>query len=189
MNFATLFILISQLAFYVNSESNCGNLIKRYYDCKNIKILLNKESPVFNNNQLNEKFIDRALLSMTLADALNLQRLIYSSTQNCSSNEICQCMAMGEQFFSAEYKTFFRDEHIFDQFKQAVLKFESARLLETTETITSININQSSGVERFCRKYNMLFEGEHVFKRVKDPECIRRDIHESVNLRFFFHLK
>lgn len=154
--FVSLFTLALSFSslFYGNQASPCDRVIKRYYECK--------QGSTMPENIFQESFFHATLGNMSIEQTLDLQREIYESAYNCSS-EFCKCVGVDEKDLSSTHAVFFSTQQMYTEFKQVILN-----LIPSTNTTETAN---EDPVEKFCSRYNVLFEKTSFFTKNLRPMC------------------
>lgn len=154
--FLSLFALALSFSslFNVNQASPCDRVIKRYYECK--------QGSTMPENIFQETFFQATLGNATIEQALDLQRNIYESAYNCSS-EFCKCVGVNEKDLSSTHAVFFSTQQMYSEFKQVILNLIPSP--NTTET------TNEDPIEMFCSRYNVLFEKTSFFTKNLRPMC------------------
>lgn len=157
----------------------CISILKRYHECKHLKMRLTEsgeyeiDSSVA-NNELGQSFYDSALGSITLSQALDLQRDIYSSARdpNCTS-ELCRCARpIGKNLnWYFEY-AFFRPD-VYVQFKLAALEYVDEFRPKSPKDRYRI---PTESLKKFCSNYNILVGrvNEFISNYINIPKCIMK---------------
>lgn len=112
----------------------CVNIVRRYFECQHLKMISSSRSEYYvpdtsiENNNLNDSFFETKLSNLSLEQSLDLQYTIYKSAYNCSS-EFCRCVGLNDTNLESGYSSFFQNEDIFSQYKNAILDY--TKTLET----------------------------------------------------------
>lgn len=155
----SLFVLAFSTFSQVKSNelSPCSRVIKRYHECKTGAII---PKNIFGQIFLNENFA-----KITLEKALDLQRKIYASAYNCSS-EFCKCVGMDEDDLSSTHAVFFSTQQMYTEFKKVVLSVKP-----TMNKTSSKYVRIMNPIDSFCSDYNVLFKNTSLFTKLQSTDC------------------
>lgn len=148
----------------LNAQSTCDRVMRRFYECKNLKMRVNEQGVYEIDKSVPGNQVDPARLKsflstdMTIGEALDLQRTVYESAYNCSST-LCRCVALKDDDLSSTHGLFFRDSNVYAQFKKIILDY--------------LGNGKKSNVDSFCSGLNLLFYGvPSFFGGFNSPVCV-----------------
>jgi hypothetical protein len=192
----TFVIILAVLTITTGVKSECFELVQQYYECKNLVMIdpninistyppdmfdaSNKPNenykyppktyipnPSISNNQLSDTFYQSLnLTNMTMEQAMDLFRTIYTEVNNCSS-AFCNCTKTGiiMDYMNGEYNRYslyFLNETTFDQVKIILTEFNT-RFKSDMKNYSSLQTffdlkNHSNQtlptLAQFCMKYD-----------------------------------
>lgn len=160
-----LSLFINLQALNAQSISTCDRVMRRFYECKNLKMRVNAQGVYEIDTSVRGNQVDPARFAsflstdMTIGEALDLQRTVYESAYNCSST-LCRCVALKDEDLSSAHGSFFRDSNVYAQFKKIILDY--------------VGNGKKSNVDSFCSGFNVLFKDDmDLINEFKPPVCVR----------------
>lgn len=128
-------IIIAAFLLFGQVENSGFQLVKQYYECKNLVMIPNNFSythkhyypdPNVPNNRLNDTFYQRiGLQNMTFDQAMSLFRTIFMEIRSCPRQTpfLCNCVNSLFSGTTVDQSVLFRNETVFAQVKLIVNTF------------------------------------------------------------------
>ena len=165
--------------------NSLDDIIRRYYECQHLKMVKSSESgkyipdALIVGNNLNESFFEAKIGKLTLEKSLDLQRNIYKSVYNCSS-QFCQCVGLIDNEMPESYLIYFRNDDLFAEYKKAVLNY--------TKTLVDFDSSDESSSNKNYDFFKDIMLS-NLFG-ILGPNCIDqpKDVYVKIfNFIFFFN--
>ena len=224
----TFLIVLAVVTIITEVKSECFELVQQYYECKNLVMIdpnnvtyppspfvfdaSNKPNdnykyppktyipnPSIPNNKLSDTFYKNLNLNqMTMDQAMNLFRTIYTEMNNCSS-AFCNCTKTGiiMDYMNGEYNRYslyILNDTTLDQAKIIMSEFNSkfqSKMKSYSSLQTFFNSKTHSNqtlptLAQFCMKYD--YTDERFLYYSGSTDCFTDDTVSFINFLAFFYV-